>query len=83
MKFTLSRSVESVRDDELLRAARHYRRAITALEGSTFEYLTDDTARGLREHLIGELGTVTDELMRRNVSAEQSASELLHAVVAA
>lgn len=83
MESPLSRRVESVREDELLRAARHYRRAISALEGSTFEYLTDDTARGLREHLIRELRTVTDELMRRNVSVEQPAPDSLHAVVAA
>lgn len=72
MHFLEDGSVARVRDAELIRAARHYRRAISALGESTFESLNPITAKKLRDHLEREMTTVVTELNRRGLSVTEA-----------
>lgn len=71
MQFLENDSVLRARDEDLKRAARHYRRAIEALGDSTFDSLNPVTAEKLRKHLMQEMRVVTAELERRGVAVEE------------
>jgi hypothetical protein len=57
--------IRRVREEELLRAVPHYRRALASLKGGGFEYLSAALSSKLEEHLRGELRTIKAELRRR------------------
>ncbi len=72
MQFLETDTVARARNEDLLRAARHYRRAISALRETTFESLNHVTADKLRAHLEQEMQTVAAELGRRGIPLDDA-----------
>ena len=62
-----ARVASCLRDDELLQATRHHRRALASLRGITFEDLSAATVQRLVNKLTEGLRLLEEELKRRGV----------------
>lgn len=57
--------------ENLERAARHYKRTLTALRADSFEQLPDATLQKLMAHLADGLRAVEEELRRRGMEHQR------------
>ena len=65
-ELAASDSIAHLQDVELRRAINHHRRAISALEGCSFEQLSSATVRSLLERLQENLRAFEQEFCRRD-----------------
>ncbi|MFW5972434.1 MAG: hypothetical protein ACOCTG_00465 [Bacteroidota bacterium] len=63
--------LEKARKEDLERALRHYRRALTALSGESFQYLETSTADVVRRRLEAQMQQIVVELSGRRPEISQ------------